>query len=87
MSECKYCHSEANGDVPIDRKYLFDRTVMKSVRKYGAKQKLVGFIMQNRLAVSIEAHSEDFSVDLFTEYFEFNYCPMCGRKLEAFTDD
>ena len=76
MSEgCKYCYME-DGDIPHDRKNLFDFNIG---RMCNVNICAYSMICDNELAISVGAYNGiSGSKD---KIVKINFCPMCGRKL------
>lgn len=70
---CKYCNSEPNGDVPMNRKDIIHTSLNP---KMGVTLE-AGIYNNNHLITAIYAKS----VDLSEHDLKIRYCPMCGREL------
>lgn len=67
---CEYCRMEPNGDIPEDRKDLFN---IKIGRVFDHDALLSVCIVKNRMDL--------IGGNNYCKNIKIHYCPMCGRKL------
>jgi len=70
MEGCEYCRMEPNGDIPEDRKDLFN---IKIGRVFDHDELLSVCIVKNKMDL--------IGGNNYCKSIKIHYCPMCGRKL------
>ena len=66
---CKYCRMEENGDIPDDRKDVFN---YRLGRLFGQDICLTGMICRGKLCLITDQTNKEIKI---------RFCPMCGREL------
>ena len=67
---CEYCRMEPNGDIPEDRKDLFN---LKIGKVFDTDAFLSVFVIKKKLSL--------VGGNNYCKEVRIHYCPMCGRKL------
>lgn len=70
MEGCEYCRMEPNGDIPDDRKDLFN---IKIGKVFDTEALLSVVIVKRKMSL--------IGGNNFCKEIRINYCPICGRKL------
>ena len=70
MEGCEYCRMEPNGDIPEDRKDLFN---LKIGKVFDTEALLSVCIVRKKMSL--------IGGNNFCHEIRIKYCPMCGRKL------
>ena len=74
MNECMYCTMNENGDIPMERKDVFNIGLGNA---FGYELRVTGTIGHNNLFIGTEVGIYSGPCDPI----KINYCPICGRKL------